>query len=103
MTPLSQNCLEDARRQLASCVLFRGLVAGDGGALLGRARVRQSGAGEPFFLMGSPGPSRRAVWSGTVRTSIPSKEGREIARAMLQPGGLFGKMGVLEGKKQTAD
>ena len=28
MAPLPQNSFEDARRQLANCVLFRGLVTG---------------------------------------------------------------------------
>jgi CRP/FNR family transcriptional regulator, cyclic AMP receptor protein len=61
MTPLSQKAVEDARRQLASCALFRGLVTGERDALVGRARMRQFGAGEPIFLMGSAGTSMMAV------------------------------------------
>ncbi len=36
MTPLSQNSLEDARRQVANCVLFRGLVTGERDAVVAR-------------------------------------------------------------------
>jgi signal-transduction protein with cAMP-binding, CBS, and nucleotidyltransferase domain len=88
MTPLSQNSLEDARRQLANCVLFRGLMTGERDAVVGRARMRRFVAGETIFLMGSPGASMMAVLSGTVRISIPSPEGREIVLAVLQPGEL---------------
>jgi cyclic nucleotide-binding protein len=82
MTPLCQNSLEDARRQFANCVLFRGLGAGEREAVVGRARMRQFAAGEPIFLMGSPGTSMMAVLSGRVRISIPSIEGREIVLAV---------------------
>jgi CRP/FNR family cyclic AMP-dependent transcriptional regulator len=103
MTPLSKNSLEDARRQLASCVLFRGLVAGERDALVNRARIRQFAASEPIFLMGSPGTSMMAVLNGSVRISIPSHEGREIVLAMLHPGEVFGEIAVLNGKERTAD
>src|SRR6266480_267803 len=103
MTPLSQNSLEDARRQLASCVLFRGLVAGERDALVSRARMRQFAASEPIFLMGLPGTSMMAVLNGSVRISIPSREGREIVLAMVQPGEGFGEIALLDGKERTAD
>jgi CRP/FNR family transcriptional regulator, cyclic AMP receptor protein len=103
MTPLSQKAVEDARRQLASCALFRGLVTGERDALVGRARMRQFGAGEPIFLMGSAGTSMMAVLSGRVRISIPSQEGREVVLAVLQPGEVFGEIALLDGKERTAD
>ena len=103
MTPLPQNSLEDARRQLANCVLFRGLVTGERDAIVDRARMRHFAAGEPIFLMGSPGASMMAVLSGTVRISIPSHEGREIVLAVLQPGEVFGEIALLDGKERTAD
>jgi CRP/FNR family transcriptional regulator, cyclic AMP receptor protein len=103
MISLPQNSLEDARRQLANCVLFRGLVTGERDAIVVRARMRQFAAGEPIFLMGSPGGSMMAVLSGTVRISIPSHEGREIVLAVLQPGEVFGEIALLDGKERTAD
>ncbi len=103
MTPRPQNFLEDARRQLANCVLFRGLVTGERDAVVGRARMRHFAAGETVFLMGSPGGSMMAVLSGTVRISIPSQEGREIVLAVLLPGEVFGEIALLDGKERTAD
>src|SRR6266571_7560131 len=103
MTPLSQNFLEDARRQVANCVLFRGLVTGERDAVVARARVRHFAAGETIFLMGSPGGSMMAVLSGTVRISVPSPEGREIVLAILQKGEVFGEIALLDGKERTAD
>src|SRR5437899_3792975 len=103
MSPLSQNSLDDARRQLANCVLFRGLVTGERDAVVGRARMRHFAAGETVFLMGSPGGSMMAVLSGTVRISIPSQEGREIVLAILQKGEVFGEIALLDGKERTAD
>jgi len=55
MTPLAKNSLEDARRELAKCVLFRGLATGEREALVNRARMRQFATEEPIFLMGAPG------------------------------------------------
>ncbi len=103
MAPLPQNSFEDARRQLANCVLFRGLVTGERDVVVGRARMRHFAAGETIFLMGSPGGSMMAVLSGTVRISIPSPEGREIVLAVLQPGEVFGEIALLDGKERTAD
>jgi CRP/FNR family cyclic AMP-dependent transcriptional regulator len=103
MTPMPQNSSEDARRQLANGVLFRGLVTGERDAIVGRARMRQFTAGEPIFLMGSPGGSMMAVLSGRVRISIPSREGREIVLAVVQPGEVFGEIALLDGKERTAD
>ncbi len=103
MTPFPQNSLEDARRQLANCVLFRGLVTAERDAVVGRARMRRFAAGETIFLMGSPGGSMMAVLSGTVRISIPSQEGREIVLVVLLPGEVFGEIALLDGKERTAD
>ncbi len=103
MTALPQNSLEDARRQLANCVLFRGLVTGERDAIVGRARMRHFAAGETIFLMGSLGGSMMAVLRGTVRISIPSQEGREIVLAVLLPGEVFGEIALLDGKERTAD
>src|SRR6266699_624477 len=74
MTPLPQNSLEDARRQLANCVLFRGLVTGEWDAIVDRARIRHFVAGEPIFLMGSPGASMMAV----LTCPVPVLERRDV-------------------------
>jgi hypothetical protein len=103
MAPVPQNTSEDARRLLANCILFRGLVTGERDAVVARARIRHFAAGETIFLMGSPGTSMMAVLRGTVRISVPSPEGREIVLAILQPGEVFGEIALLDGKERTAD
>jgi CRP/FNR family transcriptional regulator, cyclic AMP receptor protein len=103
MAPVPQDTSEDARRLLANCILFRGLVTGERDEVVARARIRHFAAGETIFLMGSPGTSMIAVLRGTVRISVPSPEGREIVLAILQPGEVFGEIALLDGKERTAD
>ena len=95
--------IEDARRLLAQCMLFRGLVENERDAVVARARLRHFAAGETIFLMGSPGDSMMAVLSGQVRISVPSPEGREIVLAIFQAGEVFGEIALLDGKERTAD
>jgi CRP/FNR family transcriptional regulator, cyclic AMP receptor protein len=98
-----ERSLDDARRLLANCVLFRGLVTGERDAIVARARMRHFAAGETIFLMGSPGTSMMAVLGGAVRISVPSPEGREIVLAILQAGEVFGEMALMDGGERTAD
>src|SRR5919204_3185197 len=98
-----RNAVEEARRLLARCTLFRGLVENERDAAVARARLRHFASGETIFLMGSPGDSMMAVLSGQVRISVPSPEGREIVLAICQPGEVFGEIALLDGKERTAD
>jgi CRP/FNR family transcriptional regulator, cyclic AMP receptor protein len=95
--------VEDGRRLLGECVLFRGLGTGERHALFSRIRIRSYVAGETIFLMGSPGDNMMAVLSGNVRISVPSQEGRELLLAILFPGEVFGEIALLDGKERTAD
>jgi CRP/FNR family transcriptional regulator, cyclic AMP receptor protein len=103
MAQMTRNSLEEARRSLGNCVLFRGLVAIERDTLLARARLRRFEAGDTIFLMGSPGDSMMAVLSGDVRISVPSADGREIVLAMLHDNEVFGEIAMLDGKERTAD
>ena len=102
-SPQRNAAIEDARRLLANCILFRGLVENERDAVVARARLRRFAAGETIFLMGSPGESMMAVLGGQVRISVPSPEGREILLAIFQPGEVFGEIALLDGKERTAD
>jgi len=103
MALLAHNPLEDARRLLGNCVLFRGLVASEKDTLLARARLRRFAPGETIFLIGAPGDSMMAVLSGKVRISVPSPEGREIVLAILNDNEVFGEIAMLDGRERTAD
>src|SRR5436305_11940509 len=103
VSPERHAPIDHARRLLADCILFRGLVENERDAVVSRARLRHFAAGETIFLMGSPGDSMMAVLSGQVRISVPSPEGREIVLAIFQPGEVFGEIALLDGKERTAD
>jgi CRP/FNR family cyclic AMP-dependent transcriptional regulator len=102
-SPQRSAAIDHARRLLANCMLFRGLVENERDAVVAGARLRHFAAGETIFLMGSPGESMMAVLSGQVRISVPSPEGREIVLAMFQPGEVFGEIALLDGKDRTAE
>jgi CRP/FNR family cyclic AMP-dependent transcriptional regulator len=98
-----RSLIEDGRRLLGECKLFRGLGVEERRTLLARSRIRNFAAGETIFLMGSPGDNMMAVLSGNVRISLSSSDGRELLLAILFPGEFFGEISLLDGKERTAD
>src|SRR5260370_12956298 len=102
-SPQRNAAIDDARRLLANCMLFRGLVENERDAVVARARLRRFAAGETIFLMGSPADSMMAVLSGQVRISAPSPDGPEIVLAIFQPAEVFGGIAPLDGKERTVD
>jgi CRP/FNR family transcriptional regulator, cyclic AMP receptor protein len=100
---IGRSAVEDARRLLADCILFRGLGVEERKALVEGVRIRTFAVGETIFLMGAPGDSMVAVLSGTVRISVTSIEGRQLLLAILFPGEVFGEIALLDGKPRTAD
>jgi CRP/FNR family transcriptional regulator, cyclic AMP receptor protein len=98
-----RHLVDDGRRLLGECVLFRGFAAAERDALFSRIRIQTFAAGETIFLMGSPGDTMMAVLSGKVRISVPSQEGRELLLGILFSGDVFGEIALLDGKQRTAD
>jgi CRP/FNR family transcriptional regulator, cyclic AMP receptor protein len=98
-----RHLVDDGRRLLGECILFRGFAAAERHALFSRIRIRTFPAGATIFLMGEPGDTMMAVLSGKVRISVPSQEGRELLLAILSPGDVFGEIALLDGKQRTAD
>jgi CRP/FNR family transcriptional regulator, cyclic AMP receptor protein len=99
----TRNLVEDARRFLGECGLFRGLGPDERKLLLARVGVRSFSPGETIFTRGSPGGNMMAVLRGSVRIGVNSAEGRGIVLAILQPGEVFGEIALLDGKDRTAD
>jgi CRP/FNR family transcriptional regulator, cyclic AMP receptor protein len=95
--------LEDARKLLGNCILFRGLKADERDAIASRARIRSFKSGETVFTIGSPGDTMMAVLRGNVRISVPSPDGKEFLLAILPQGEVFGELAVLDGKPRSAD
>jgi CRP/FNR family transcriptional regulator, cyclic AMP receptor protein len=100
-----RGLIEEARRLLGACWLFRGLGPDERQALFARVRIRirHFAAGETIFLKGSPGDHMIAVVSGNVRISVAPANGQMLALAILTPGELFGEIALLDGKERTAD
>ncbi len=103
METKNRSVLDEARRLLAECPLFRGLTPEERNVLVARAHLRKLDAGNTIFLMDSPGDSMMAILEGNVRISVPSPEGKEIVLAILHPGEVFGEIALLDGKGRTAD
>jgi CRP-like cAMP-binding protein len=97
--------VDDARKLLGECVLFRGLGPDAKKALFDSVhiRIRNFAAGQTIFLKGSPGEQIMAVLSGTVRISVASADGKALVLAILVPGEIFGEIALLDGKERNAD
>ena len=94
--------MDDARRLLANCPLFRGLMTGERDAIVAFAKMRHFAPGQTIFLMGSPGTSMMAVLNGTVRISVSAPQLREVVLAILEAGEVFGELALLDGGERTA-
>ena len=62
----NRTSLDDARRLLGNCVLFRGLDIDERSAIIGHARIRNFPAGEKIFSIGAPSDYMAAVLTGHV-------------------------------------
>jgi CRP/FNR family cyclic AMP-dependent transcriptional regulator len=95
--------IENGRRLLEQCALFRTLDEEARQELVSHAHRRSFDQGERIFHVGSPGQSMMAVLAGTVRISLTTAKGKEIVLADLSAGELFGEMALLDGKERSAD
>jgi CRP/FNR family transcriptional regulator, cyclic AMP receptor protein len=95
--------VENARRLIGECILFRHLSPEQRGRLARSAHLRSLAAGDTVFLMGDPGDSMMALLAGTVRISAPSPDGKEIILGLMQPGEFFGELALLDGNKRSAE
>jgi CRP/FNR family transcriptional regulator, cyclic AMP receptor protein len=95
--------VEDAKRVLESCFLFRSLTPQERARIFVHTHLHRFSAGEAIFHKGSPGQGLMAVLTGEVRISTPSNDGKEIVLAVVHPGEVFGELALLDGKDRTAD
>jgi CRP-like cAMP-binding protein len=93
--------VEDARRLLAHCVLFRKLAPHERNILAARAHIRKFDAGDTIFLKGTLHDSMLAVLHGEVRISMSTAEGKVFA--LVHAGEVFGEIAMLDGKPRSAD
>ena len=67
------------------------------------AHVRKIRAGATIFQKGDPGDCLFAVCSGTIRIGSHSIDGKDAVLNLIQPGGIFGEIALLDGQARTAD
>ncbi len=61
------------------------------------------GKGDLLFAQGDPSDTLFVVLEGQVAVATRSNDGRESLVAVLEPGGLFGDMGMFDGEPRSAD
>jgi CRP-like cAMP-binding protein len=88
---------------LAGHFLLRHLNQDELRRLAAGAAVLRHGAGETIFQKGDPGDSMMAVLRGRVKICTWSSEGRELVLNIIDRGGLFGEIALLDGRPRTAD
>src|SRR5262245_22751025 len=67
------------------------------------ARSKVVRAGATIFQKGDPGDSLFAVCSGTVRIGNRSAEGKDAVFNLINAGGIFGEIALLDGRDRTAE
>lgn len=95
-TSMSDPKADDSR-------LVQQLTAEERARLFAGAQERRYKNGQLIFQRGDEGGSMMAVVEGRVRISIASEDGREIVLSIVEPGGVFGEIALLDGRGRTAD
>lgn len=90
------------REVLSGSFLFAKLEEKDLDALLELSARKKLDAEQVVFTRKSPADRLYAVVSGRVRVVSYSDSGNEIIFRILEPGDVFGEIGVLDGEARTA-
>lgn len=88
---------------LAGHFLLRHLQPDELSRLAASAAPVRHAAQATIFQKGDPGDSMMAVLRGRVKICAYSSEGRELVLNILDRGGLFGEIALLDGQPRTAD
>jgi CRP/FNR family cyclic AMP-dependent transcriptional regulator len=72
-------------------------------ALAAHAATRKVRRQTTIFTKGDPGTALFTIRAGSVKISVPSRDGREAVFNILQPGEVFGEIALLDGQPRTAD
>jgi len=88
---------------LRQAELFRSVPAGDLEAVAAVSRRRSFRRGQVVFHRNDPGETVIVVLSGRVKVVVRSADGGELTLTVIQPGGVFGELGVADGGVRSAD
>ena len=83
--------------------LLRSVPPEDLKAVTAASRLRAFRRGQVVFTAGDTGGSLVVVISGRVKVMVHSADGGELTLRIIQPGGVFGELGVADGGPRSAD
>ena len=93
----------DKHTLLSTHYLFSGLGADRLARIASLGVSKQLADGEALFLKGDAGDALYGVLSGKIRISTSAPNGKEIILSIVDPGGMFGEIALLDGKSRSAD
>ena len=88
---------------LAGHFLLRHLRPDELSRLAATATLTRHRANATIFQKGDPGDSMMAVVTGRVKICIYSADGKELVLNIIDRGGLFGEIAVLDGQPRSGD
>ncbi|MDN3567139.1 Crp/Fnr family transcriptional regulator [Paeniroseomonas aquatica] len=88
---------------LAAHPLLRHLRPEDLRRLAATAQIMRHPRHATIFQKGDPGASMMAIIRGRVKICTFSNDGRELVLNILDQGGMFGEIALLDGRPRTAD
>lgn len=92
-----------ARRLLDSTELLAALPDDVKAQLAADANETMIPRGDLLFRQGDPSSELFVVLEGKIAVATHSSDGRESLVAVLEPGGLFGELGMFDGEPRSAD
>ena len=95
--------LLDKNTLLSTHYLFRDLERSTLARVASLGSTRRLGDGEVLFLKGDPGDALYGVLSGKVSISTSAPNGKELILSIVEAGGVFGEIALLDGKPRSAD
>src|SRR3954468_16912099 len=93
----------DKRAVLAGHFLLRCLEPHELDRLAASAAVVRHKANATIFQKGDPGDSMMAVLRGRVKVCAYSSGGKELVLNIVDQGGVFGEVALLDGRPRAAD
>jgi CRP/FNR family transcriptional regulator, cyclic AMP receptor protein len=83
--------------------LLRSAPPGDLAAVAAASRERRLRRGQVVFTTGDRSDTLIVVISGRVKVVVRSADGGELTLTVIQPGGMFGEIGIADGGPRSAD
>jgi CRP/FNR family cyclic AMP-dependent transcriptional regulator len=93
----------DLVRVLGGTTLFAEVPEGDLEQAATGSRLRRYPRGQVVFSTGDPSDSLLIVVTGRLKVVVRSADGGELMLAVVEPGGVIGELGVIDGGARSAD